>query len=51
VARLLEEYNEDLQRLEKKHRKDIRILPAPNLHFEDIREGFSYDTASLLELT
>lgn len=51
AARLIEERSEDIERLEKKYRKTIRVMPAPNLHFEDIRDGFSYETASMLELT
>jgi ribonuclease G len=51
ASRLVEERSDDIERLEKKHRKTIRVMPAPNLHFEDLRDGYSYDTASMLELT
>jgi ribonuclease G len=51
VSRLIEEHSDDIRRIEQKHRKEIRVLPGPNLHFEDIKDGFSYDTASMLELT
>jgi len=51
AARLVEERNADIERIGKNHRKIIRILPAPNIHFEDMRDGYSYDTPSMLELT
>jgi len=46
VATLVnEERSEQILSIEKKYRKSIRILPAKDLHFEEIRDEQSYDSA------
>jgi hypothetical protein len=49
--RIVEERNGDIERMEKETRRTIRIMPAANLHFEDLKDAFSYDKASMLGLT
>ena len=46
-----EERTSQLGAIEDKYRKSIRILPAKDLHFEDIRDEKAYDSASSLGLT
>jgi len=46
-----EERTRQIERLEQKYRKAIRILPAKQLHFEEIRDERSYDSATSLGLT
>jgi ribonuclease G len=49
--RIVEERHDDIERMEKEFRKTIRIMPAATLHFEDLKDVFSYDKASMLGLT
>jgi len=46
-----EERTRRVEQLEQKYRKTIRILPAKHLHFEEIRDERSYDSATSLGLT
>jgi len=46
-----EEKSQQIEQMEKEYRKNIRILPAKQLHFEEIRDERSYDSASSLGLT
>jgi ribonuclease G len=46
-----EEHSRQVEKLEEAYRKSIRILPAKDLHFEEIRDESSYDSASSLRLT
>ncbi len=46
-----EERTRQVERLEREYRKTIRILPAKQLHFEEIRDERSYDSATSLGLT
>lgn len=46
-----EERTSQVGAIEDKYRKSIRILPAKDLHFEDIRDEKAYDSASSLGLT
>lgn len=46
-----EEKTRNLMQLEQKYRKSIHVLPAKDLHFEDIRDDSSYESASSLSLT
>jgi len=45
-----EERMDQLKRLEEKYRKRIRIHPAKDLHYEEIRDELSYDSPSSLRL-
>ena len=51
AAHINEEKSDRIEQISHKFRKNIRILPAKDLHFEEIRDERSYDSASSLGLT
>lgn len=40
------EQGEHIERLKKRYKKSIHIHPAPDIHFEDIKDEQAYDSAS-----
>jgi ribonuclease G len=51
AAHINEERNEQLRNLERRYRKVLRVFPAKELHFEEMRDEQSYDSATSLGLT